>query len=364
MTQRLFRPSQAGFWGKCSAFTRFTEHLPEQEESDPAREGTCAAWVADQAILNGVACAIFVGQQHKNGWTVTAEMASDVQGYVDKVLSLGVGVTAEEHVTASENPLIAGTLDSSISAVVDGILDIIDLKYGRLIVEPTALQLVCYAWGKYLTFPQGVIKKIRLSIYQPRAFHSKGIFRTRTVTPEELHAEFTALWNKAVENEKPDSIATPGSHCVNCDASTTCEAFIHTVYKTINIVESREQRDLTTDELSRELDFMEECKKIVSARFKSLETEAGARLKRESIPGWKMTHREGNRAFTVSPTTVHLMSGIDPSEEGTCTPAELERRGASKEVMKLIAAKPRIGSKLARFTQKDIAEAFEKGNEE
>lgn len=359
MKQRRFRPSQASYWGKCAAFQRFTAHMVEQEPSDAAREGTCAAWVAE-VVLTGDAthCDDMVGKTHPNGWMVNEEMAADVQEYVTLVQSYGGEVLAEEAICASEKPLIEGTLDSSITSVNDGILRIIDLKYGRRIIEPTAAQLVCYGYGKMMKLPTGTVREIHLSIYQPRGFHKDGIYRTRVISPEQLHAEFVKLWEMAFEGEKPDSLATPGPHCADCDAAAGCEALAHTAYNLVSVVQSREHRDMTPQELSRELDFMNECKKTINARFKAIEAEAEARAKRESIPGWGLVPKKGNRVFTTSGATVQLLTGIDPWEKKLCTPAELERRGATKDQLESITKHPVTSHKLTRITGDDIASMF------
>ena len=266
---------------------------------------------------------------------------------------------------ASQEPLIEGTLDSSVSSVTNGVLHIIDLKYGRRIVEANGnRQLVCYGWGKFQKAPQGSIREIKLSIYQPRAFHKNGIYRTWTLTPEQLHKEFTSLWLMAVEGEKPDSLATPGAHCLDCAAAAGCEALAHTAYHLVHVIQSREQRDMTPQELARELDFVDECKKTISARFKAIESEAEARAKRESIPGWGLQPQKGNRVFTVPATTVQLLTGVDPYEQKLCTPAALERRGADPEKVKKITKQPITSHKLTRVTDDDIAAMFnaKKGN--
>lgn len=359
MEQQRFRPSQASYWGNCAAFQRFTAGMKEEKPGDAAREGTCAAWIAD-VVLTGDAtdCGDMVGKTHKNGWMVSEEMAADVQEYVNLVRSYDGQVSAEEHVRASENPLIEGTLDSSITSVTDGILRIIDLKYGRRIIETTAAQLVCYGFGKLLKLPAGSVTEIHLSIYQPRGFHKDGIYRTRVITPEQLQDEFTKLWNMAVEGERPDSLATPGPHCADCDAAAGCVALAQTAYSLVNVVNSREHRDMTREELSRELDFMDECKKTINARFKAIESEAEARAKRESIPGWGLAPKKGNRVFTVPGVSVQLLTGVDPWENKLCTPAELERRGATKEQLQSITKQPVTSHKLTRITGDDIASMF------
>jgi hypothetical protein len=344
--QRKFRPSQASFWGNCAAFHRFTENIPDGPGTDAAREGTCAAWVAE-VMLNGGTVA--EGDAHANGWIVTDYMLNDVSEYVELVRSLGGSVTAEKFVTASENPLIAGTMDSSVSVRAARTLHTIDLKYGRGVVEHVGnKQTVPYAWGDFITYPPGTFDVIKLSIYQPRAFHRDGTFRTWTLTPEQLHAEFTKLWSMAVEGEKPDSLATPGEHCRYCPAATRCVALIDTAHHRAEIIQSRDMREMTAKELANELDFILESEKIIKAHSDAIKAEAEARGRTENIPGWGFEQTYGNRVFSESGTTVHLFTGVDPWKPSLVTPAELERRGADKERVKKITKRAATGMKLVR----------------
>jgi hypothetical protein len=355
MTRR-FRPSQANYWGNCAAFMRFTENLPPQPDTDPAREGTCAAWVAER-MINGEP--VQVGDAHENGWIVDDQMIDHISEYVDLIRSFGGVVEAEKFVTASTNPLIEGTLDASVANVTNGTLRIIDLKYGRRIIEPTSKQLVCYGWGEYLKHIGNTIHTIELGIYQPRAFHRAGIFRTRMISVEQLHTEFKQLWQLAVESEKPDSLATPGTHCRDCDAASSCEALAHSTYNLVDTVTSRDHRDMTPLELSRELDFIDEAEKIIKARFEAVKAEAIARGKTENIPHWKFEPTTGNRAFTEkNGVTLHALTGVNPWKSAIVTPAELERRGADKELVKTITHRATTGMKLVRMDSDELAKLF------
>lgn len=361
--KRKFRPSQASHWGNCAAFHRFTADLPEQPETDAAREGTCAAWVAETVLNGGAAtCDDMIGLAHENGWVVTDYIASDVQEYVDLIRARGGQIIAEKFVTASVSPLIAGTMDAS-ATTANRILYIDDLKYGRGIVEATAEQLVPYGWGEFITHPPGTFDEIHLSIYQPRAFHVDGIYRTRRVTPEQLYAEFLKLWQMAVEGEKPDSVATPGAHCRHCPAATSCVALINTAHLRAEIIQSRDQRNLTAKELSRELDFIDESVKIIKAHSDAIKAEAEARGEKENIPGWAFEKTYGNRAFTEPGVTIELLTGVSPWQPSVCTPAELERRGADKETVKKLTRRAETGMKLTRMKPGELAKKFEnKGN--
>lgn len=357
---RCFRPSRSSYWSKCAAYQRFTSDMPKQKLGDSARGGICAAWLANKILKapDEMTCSDLIGEPDPSGWLVTSEMAADVQLYVDLVRSYGGEVTGEELVTASKVPLIEGRLDSSITIVTDGILRIIDLKYGRSSVETTASQLICYGYAKFLKTPARAITEIHLSIYQPRSFHVDGIYRTRVVTPEQLTAEFKKLFEMALEGEKPDSFATAGPHCSDCQAAAGCLTLAHTSYKLIEFVSERDHREMSANELSRELDLIEECEKTILARFKAVKAEAEARVDKEFIPGWSKVAKLGNSVFNIPGTTVQLLTGVDPWKKTICTPAELIRRGATEAEVKNITVRPSIGRKLSRITANDVAKMF------
>lgn len=355
---KTFRPSKAGYWSKCAAFQRFTSDLPKQESGDAAQEGTCAGWVADSALKSFQPTSDLIGESHSNGWLVTSEMAADMQLYVNLVQSFeGIGYS-EEYVVANENPLIEGTLDASVIDYDKKILRIIDLKYGRKIVETTSAQLVCYGYGKLKKLPENSVNEIHLSIYQPRGFHKDGIHRTRVITPDQLKGEFFELWRMALEGEKPGSMATAGPHCSDCPASAGCLAHAQTTYNLVEFVKSRDHRKMSALELSRELDLIEECEKTIMARFKAVTAEAEARAEHESIPGWSLNTKKGNSVFSTSATNVQLLTGVDPWQKTICTPAELLRRGATDVQIKDITKRPETGRKLARFSEADVAKIF------
>lgn len=358
-----FRPSKAHLWSKCYAFTSFTSGLPEALESDEAREGTCAAWLASLVLTGQIEKARdAIGHAHSNGFVVNAEMADHVEDYVAVMRKTGGEITSEEFVRASENPLIEGTLDTSSSKIVDQILYVNDFKYGRRVVEAKDNpQLICYGWGKLLTMPPGSIRLVHLSIYQPRAVHHRGIYRKWVVSVEELHAAFLKLWNAAVASSQPYPTATPGPHCVDCLAAASCEALAHTTYLLAQTLMSPRRRDLTAKELASELAFVTAAEKIVSARIKAVKAEASAVAKNTSLPGYTIESRYGNRSFSVDGNIVAALTGVDPWERKLCTPAELERRGADVETVKSITSKPVIGEKLVPLTDDDIAEIFTTG---
>lgn len=358
--KRLFRPSQAKYWSRCPAQPTFAERTPPKLPGDPAREGTCAAWVGEQVLIGNYSkCHDMIGMTHENGWLVDRKMTGYCQEYVDMVRGLGGSATAEEIVTASADPLIEGTLDSSTMTVTNGTLFVIDLKYGFDPVEAIKNpQLIIYGKGKLNKFPPGTIDQIVLAIFQPRGFHHKGVYREWVLTPAELERHFNELLIAAKECEKPNPEARPGTWCNDCDAASSCVALAETSHSIVYQIRSIEQRQMNVHELSSSLEFAREGMKIVRAHAKAVEAEAEARCKLESIPGWVARQKYGHRKFTQPGVTVELITGVSPWDNEICTPAELERRGADKELVKKLCDQPKTGFKLEQITPEDIAETF------
>jgi hypothetical protein len=322
-------------------------------------------------VLNGNAtsCSDLVGRTHANGWFITEQMAADVQLYVDLIKRRGGVIMAEEQVAlySTAAVYIGGTLDASSMMLNDtGLLYVDDLKYGYRIVEVRKNpQLIIYGAAKAMKLIREghKVNRVQLAIYQPRAFHRDGIYRKWVISLDELWTAAQNVINAAERCAEPEPVATPGAHCDECPAAASCVALAHTAYSLVTNVMSQHQRDMTAAELSKELHFIDEAERIVHARSKAIKAEAEARIKTERIPGWKVFSTKGNRKFTVPAEMVQLLTGVDPWEKKLITPAEAERRGASKEVIAKIAAQPEIGHKLVPIDEDDVAAIFNGANQ-
>lgn len=352
------RPSKAAMWTRCAAQPMFEASTGERPESDAAREGTAAAWVAD-CILRGDAtiAADMIDRNHANGWLVTPDMTEHVQGYVNLVRSFGGVVTSEQQVRLNE--FIAGTLDSSVSRVATTLITI-DLKYGVKIVEAEDNpQLMIYTGAELLRLNDPAITQVTMAIYQPRAFHPAGIYRLWTITVADLWARLTDIVAAGWRCQQPNPVATPGPHCEYCGAASTCAALAHSIYSAFNLIMRTDQRTMTPAELANEWKFLELASAIVKARQSAVNAETEQRMKSgEHLPGLYMEQRFGNRRFKVSLWIVHTLTGVDPYTKTAKTPAALEREGVSVEAMKALTESPSIGFKIARLTRDKIDRHF------
>lgn len=352
----VLRCSAAPTWMKCT-MSHSIPKLPENE-SDAAREGTCAAWVAE-TVINGDAttCDDMMGKVHTNGWEVDEEMVRLIQPYVDMIMSRPARAAEWYGEFEHAGMVLAGTCDA-MSHDEDGVFCIDDLKYGHGIVEATSWQLVAYGLiaASSMTNPP---EKIRLGIYQPRAIHHEGIYRTVTYTID----EFAVLADQMKEQMRrfgEDHIASPGSQCRNCLGASKCEALTHTVYSMWNHVESRHIAEPNNAELSDELDMLKhKMLPLIKSRIESVSAEIEHRLSQQQfVPGWSIMPKKGRRQFTIDAESIKTITGVDPYDQKVVTPAELERRGASKEVVKSITKTPLVGSELTKSNTKKIATLF------
>ena len=365
-TSDILRPSSAPIWVRCAAQPVIVkEFVKDDDPSDEAMEGTCAAWLAEM-VLTGQAesCRAMVGQLcPENNWPVDHAMANHIQGYCDMITSRGGQMETERRVHLNE--FINGTPDAYAVLTVndtDASLHVDDLKYGFGIVQPTSEQVVIYAGAIALQSQANTdryISSITIGIYQPRAMHHDGIYRTRTITPDQLMNEIEHIIARGRMCFERDPMATPGAHCKYCPAAHVCPAVTTEMYEIVTMLRSSTARDMTPKELANKLAFIEMAEDILKGIKRSVHAETNARMDAgERVPGWGRKRGHGRRRFTVDGEMVALFTGIDPSSGNLCTPAELERRGADPDVLEVITETPPTKAKLVPVTVEDVAKAF------
>lgn len=344
------RPSAAHIWTKCPANPLMASRAPEEAPGDPAREGTCAAWVAEMVLTGEAATTVdLIGKNHSNGWLVEPDMTHRIQKYVDLVRSYGGTIHTERKVEL--NGHIKGTPDAYAILAADAILRVDDLKYGYGIVEPYRNpQISIYAGAilRYLAARGVTIRQVVIGVYQPRAWHPAGIHRTWATTPEDLMAYVHQIEAAGDLAQAPDPVAKPGAHCEYCPAAATCPAVTAANYRVYDMLCASQQRHMTALEMAEELAFLAEADDMLQGRIKALHAEAKARMGRgEHIPGWHMEQGAGQRRFIKSAAIIRAMTGINPEVPKMVTPSELERMGANPAIVKRLTETPRTAPRLA-----------------
>ncbi len=346
---RKLRPSASSQWMHCGLSAHAPLDRPEQD-GDAARQGTCAAWVAELVRNGDATCAgDLLGKTHENGWEVDEEMVRHINAYLAILPDDG----SSEVFMATE--CLQGTADD-IGWTPEGLV-ITDLKYGYGIVEAVNnWQLLSYL---YLFLSDKDINlwpdNVTLRIYQPRAIHDKGPLRSWHLTRDEYEPLVQRIGTRIKALVDGENEAHVGPQCAHCMHAVGCQALTQSVYKIADLTTStRVYHTPTPEQLSDELDMLDKMAALLKARKDAVTEEVVYRVNSGSyVPGWVIKSRYGKKRFTVDDMTIGMVTGVDPSETKTCTPAELLRRGANPEVVASITETPRIGHRLERFEGED-----------
>lgn len=357
------RPSSAHMWMRCAAQPRMASMMPPELPGDPAREGTCAAWVAEMVLTGAVSSTNdMIGRSHENGWLVEPDMAYHIGKYVDLVRSNGGDIHTERRVKL--NDVIEGTPDAFAVMTSSHTLCVDDLKYGYGLVEPYRNpQVSIYAGAivRMLTARNVRIDVVHLGIYQPRAWHPAGPHRRWSVRPETLMAFVHEIEAAGRRAQDPEAVTTPGDHCRYCPAAATCVGIANANYENYERIARDDQRHMRAEELSVELAFLERAEAMLKGRKDAIHAEAAARMtKGEYVPDYHLERAAGQRRFTKSRDVIRAMTGIDPRSEKLVTPAELERMGASPSIVARLVETPRTKPQLKRVPPGYYANVFPK----
>ena len=340
MAHAQFSPSSAHRWLKCPGSVVLESTCPDTS-SEFADEGTAAHFLAATALTEGKQTDAYLGRSiilHAKGecfdavpedttdvrgsFTVDAEMADQVQKYVDLIRAIDGQLLVEQRLPIcqiTDEDDAHGTSDSVIFAGHE--LVIADLKYGRGVKVDAKDndQLKIYALAALDEYEfLGDFTQCRLIIIQPRLDHvSEWV-----ISVEELQA-FRRVVRDAVEAAqkcKPTSLyLQPGEkQCRFCKAKASCPGLTQQLLNTIADdfvdlekplapqLEKAEERISNCDtphlsECMSVVDMVESWCKAVRARVES-ELLGG-----NAVPGYKLVEgRRGPRQW-VNPTEAEEM---------------------------------------------------------
>lgn len=362
------RPSSAPRWVPCPGSASMEARYPG-EDSQAAREGTAAHWVAAEALNYWLSFADtprptdHIGETAPNGIVITDEMAEAAAVYVDDVLGivrpygLPSALIVEQSVSIdSVLPGHSGTPDAR--AVIADTLYIWDFKFGWGIVE-------AFENWQLLDYAIGVIDSLRISghapppfiefrIVQPRPYHWEGPVRSWRIEARELEVYCKTLAVSAARAVGDEPPCESGAHCCNCSAAHACPALSGSVSQLLEYVGRAIPSKLSADEMGRELEILNLAEALLKARKSGVEAQAEARIiGGEELPGWWMKPGRGSRAWNGTDEEILALgqlAGADLSRNTVMSPAQAETAGVNKKlVASMVINKP---GKL-KLTRKD-----------
>ena len=230
----LLGPSSANMWMACTPSARLGEGL-EDKDSDHAREGTLAHRIGELYLRNRWEDAdidedmaaikmdpMYSGEMEEHMESYAAfieERMADAKAHcADPRIFIEQTVRFDEYV-----PEGFGTSDAII--ISDGLIDVIDLKYGSGIPVSAENnpQMRIYALGCYLALSWAYESKtIRMTIFQPRLDSISTALMTETELLEwaekELKPKAALAWEGKGEFHPSEST------CKWCKVAATCRA--------------------------------------------------------------------------------------------------------------------------------------------
>jgi len=218
------RASASSRWIACPASARLSEGVPFEPSGEAAQIGTAIHALAEKCFGTGEKADAYLGKQVE-GITMTQENVEFAQAHIDHITNLKSelgAVKVEQYVTVFDTPAVklGGTAD--VIGFGNGILEIADLKTGRVYVDADSSQMKIYALGTLAKIKSKPVETVRLSIIQP---HS-GDTRTHTMKVDELiQWRNETLLPAIMEASNKDSQPKPSTNaCRYCPAKVICPA--------------------------------------------------------------------------------------------------------------------------------------------
>ena len=319
----LLGASSSARWLVCTPSARLEAMFPD-EQSPYAAEGTVAHDLAESILLYKLE-----GKKAPKLDDYSTEMVEAVNRYVDiceekvnedRARSSDAEVMVEAKLDFSRwVPEGFGTGDMVI--VADGILEVIDLKYGKGVpvsaVENTQMRL--YALGAYdVNEFLYDVKSVRMTIVQPRL---------DSVSTDEMALEELLDWGEEI---KPiaqrafngEGNCTPCDYCNFCKARHTCRALSDTCL-TAFYKDGGKLNQLLTD---REVSDILAMKDLITKWIKGVYDFAyeKALSGEKQWPGYKLVEGTSRRTITDPDAAAKTLLDNGYKEEDIFKPRELE----------------------------------------
>ena len=319
----LLGASSSARWLVCTPSARLEAMFPD-EQSPYAAEGTIAHDLAESILRHKLE-----GKKAPKLDDYSTEMIEAVNRYVD---------ICEEKVNESRarssdaEAMIEARLDFSrwvpdgfgtgdMVIVADGILEVIDLKYGKGVpvsaIENTQMRL--YALGAYdINEFLYDIKSVRMTIVQPRL---------DSISTDEMALEELLDWGEEIKPIaqrafRGEGECTPCDYCNFCKARHTCRALADTCLTAFYKDGGKLNQLLTDSEVSDILAMKDLITKWIKGVYDFAYEKALSGEKQ--WPGYKLVEGTSRRTITDPEAAAKTLLNNGYKEEDIFKPRELE----------------------------------------
>ena len=319
----LLGASSSARWLVCTPSARLEAMFPD-EQSPYAAEGTIAHDLAESILRHKLE-----GKKAPKLDDYSTEMIEAVNRYVDiceekvneaRARSSDAEAMIEARLDFSRwVPEGFGTGDMVI--VADGILEVIDLKYGKGVpvsaIENTQMRL--YALGAYdVNEFLYDIKTVRMTIVQPRL---------DSVSTDEMSLEELLDWGEEIKPIaqrafRGEGDCTPCDYCNFCKARHTCRALADTCLTAFYKDGGKLNQLLTDSEVSDILAMKDLITKWIKGVYDFAYEKALAGEKQ--WPGFKLVEGTSRRTITDPDAAAQTLLDNGYKEKDIFKPRELE----------------------------------------
>lgn len=319
----LLGASSSARWLVCTPSARLEAMFPD-EQSPYAAEGTVAHDLAESILRHKLE-----GKKAPKLDDYSTEMVEAVNRYVDiceekvneaRARSSDAEVMIEAKLDFSRwVPEGFGTGDMVI--VADGILEVIDLKYGKGVpvsaIENTQMRL--YALGAYdVNEFLYDVKTVRMTIVQPRL---------DSVSTDEMALEELLDWGEEIKPIaqrafRGEGDCTPCDYCNFCKARHTCRALADTCLTAFYKDGGKLNQLLTDQEVSDILAMKDLITKWIKGVYDFAYEKALSGEKQ--WPGYKLVEGTSRRTITDPEAAAKTLLDNGYKEEDIFKPRELE----------------------------------------
>lgn len=339
----LLSASSAFRWLRCMPSAVAESKIPDQS-SEFAKEGTLAHAIGAKKIkeMRGIP----TDDEEREIKEYADYYAGEMEDYTDAYRDFVAERLADaEKQTRDARLLIEERLDFSCyvpegfgtgDAVIvsDGLIDIIDLKYGKgvRVMADHNPQMMLYALGSIDAFDYGYrTERVRMTIFQPRLAH----FSSWECTVEELTQwADTLLWPTARLAYIGVGVRNAGEWCRFCRAKGGCAAIAR---KSLELHAAFAGDELTAEEFSQvlqEVDTVTDWAAAVKQKALDMAVAGG------QIPGFKLVEGRSVRAWSDQAAAMNALAqaGIEENslyETKARTLAQIEKAVGKKEMNRI-----------------------------
>lgn len=354
----LLSASSAHRWLRCPPSARLEETF-ETTTSVFAEEGTAAHALAEHKLR------MFLGQKSQR--PESDFDSADLEYYTDMYVEYAVDLITTARATCKDPiVLLEQRLDYScyvpegfgtgdLIIVADGILDIVDLKYGKGVAVSAEdnPQMKLYALGALALFDSLYdIQAVRMSICQPRL----ESVSTYEITVDEL----TAWAEKELRPKAQLAISgegefLPGEHCRFCRARQTCRARAEE-YLSLAKHDFKPPLLLTEEEIAEVLSLADRLS-LWAADVYAYATDLAIREGKE-WQGYKLVEGRSNRRYTSESLVAEIVTAAgytDIYKQSLLGIADMEKllgKQRFKEMLAHLVEKPPGKPALVPLTDK------------